>query len=764
MVGGVDFIQQLKQEEMITTPKIKAKYHIQNVPGDGIFLLSENENHILEGESLEKIIPHINGINTWQDILRITSPYLEESAAIEAMNILINNGHVVEKDPNMPSQYEAFWTELGMNSYQVHSLTTNTNIHIKTFGEVNANSIQSALLSFGFGQDLNKAPSLVIVVTDDYQYTGLEGINQYCLSHNIPWMIIKPTGLRLMVGPFMSPYRTACWQCLQTRLKHNKEVETYIQNKIKQTEPFPVVKTQIPLAEMQVVSTAVMQMIRWISRGYHESLESKIMSIDLITMMTQFHHVTKRPQCKACGNPELSNNAALPIEIESKKALGKSSNGSRMESADNTYHRYQHHISDLTGIVKNIFPAAWNGVGPIKVYMAGHNFALKNDDLYFLKDGLRSSSSGKGRTDSQARTSALCEALERFSGVFKGEEQQVFTTYNALGDKAIDPRTVLMYSQKQYEERMDWFNKGRFQVVPAPFKDNAKISWSPLWSMTEKKVKYLPTSYLYFGYRDPEPNFFCWGDSNGNAAGSCLEDAILQGFLELIERDSVTLWWYNQLNRPAVDLDSMQDDFINELQAYYQDMGREFWVLDLTADTGIPAFVSINRRTNHEKEDIIMGFGAHLDSRIAINRAITEMNQFIPAVLELDENGDAKYQFNDPEAIKWWETATLKNQPYLAPAKGKKLSIEELPSCNTIDLKEQLEMCFKVVDDLGYEMLILNQTRPDIELPVVKVVVPGLRHFWARFGEGRLYDVPVKMGWLKKKKKEEELNPIPMFL
>jgi oxazoline/thiazoline synthase len=31
---------------------------------------------------------------------------------------------------------------------------------------------------------------------------------------------------------------------------------------------------------------------------------------------------------------------------------------------------------------------------------------------------------------------------------------------------------------------------------------------------------------------------------------------------------------------------------------------------------------------------------------------------------------------------------------------------------------------------------------------VVKVVVPGLRSFWARFAPGRLYDVPVRLGRL----------------
>ena len=63
----------------------------------------------------------------------------------------------------------------------------------------------------------------------------------------------------------------------------------------------------------------------------------------------------------------------------------------------------------------------------------------------------------------------------------------------------------------------------------------------------------------------------------------------------------------------------------------------------------------------------------------------------------------------------------------------------------------------------GMETLVLNQSRPDIGLKVVKVIVPGMRHFWARFAPGRLYEVPVKMGWLTEALTEEQLNPIPMF-
>jgi ribosomal protein S12 methylthiotransferase accessory factor len=60
-------------------------------------------------------------------------------------------------------------------------------------------------------------------------------------------------------------------------------------------------------------------------------------------------------------------------------------------------------------------------------------------------------------------------------------------------------------------------------------------------------------------------------------------------------------------------------------------------------------------------------------------------------------------------------------------------------------------------------VLVLDQTRGDVGFPVVKVLAPGLRHFWRRLAPGRLYDVPVSMGWLKEPLAESELNPISMF-
>ena len=77
-----------------------------------------------------------------------------------------------------------------------------------------------------------------------------------------------------------------------------------------------------------------------------------------------------------------------------------------------------------------------------------------------------------------------------------------------------------------------------------------------------------------------------------------------------------------------------------------------------------------------------------------------------------------------------------------------------------METDKQVAACVAIAEQQGLDFLVLDQTRPDIEVPVVRVIVPGLRHFYRRFGPGRLYDVPVKLGWLEQPLKEEDLNPI----
>ena len=112
----------------------------------------------------------------------------------------------------------------------------------------------------------------------------------------------------------------------------------------------------------------------------------------------------------------------------------------------------------------------------------------------------------------------------------------------------------------------------------------------------------------------------------------------------------------------------------------------------------------------------------------------------------------------------WLRSATRANQPYLVPAAVPPRRISDYPRQASDDLADDVRHCQAIVEAKGLELLVLDQTRPDIGLPVVKVVVPGLRHFWARFAPGRLFDVPVQLGWVPRHVPEDELNPVTMFL
>jgi ribosomal protein S12 methylthiotransferase accessory factor len=229
-----------------------------------------------------------------------------------------------------------------------------------------------------------------------------------------------------------------------------------------------------------------------------------------------------------------------------------------------------------------------------------------------------------------------------------------------------------------------------------------------------------------------------------------------------VERDSVALWWYNMCLRPAVALLSFGDPYIDSICETYHDARRELWALDITSDNGIPCVAAISRKKDGGCEELCLGFGAHLDPRVAVIRAITEVSQFLPTVAA--PHGAEDYPYATAEAKHWFRTATIAEMPYLAPARD----VPERASdsyqdnlCNGLALS--LSECIERVEKGNIEILVLDQTRGDLDLHVVRVIAPGLRHFWRRLAPGRLYDTPARIGWAKDLLHESAMNPHTIF-
>ncbi len=258
------------------------------------------------------------------------------------------------------------------------------------------------------------------------------------------------------------------------------------------------------------------------------------------------------------------------------------SGGYRTVSPRATVARFRKHVSPLTGVV-SLLETIEADVPMNTNYYAAHNFSAPARTVDELRTGLSGGSFGKGSTAEQGEASALMEAIERYSGIFQGDEIRVtrrFTDFPS-GD-AIVPNDVMLFSDAQFrQDRASIADPIEALSLPAPFDPSAKIDWSPVWSLRDQRFKYLPTSLLYFFYRGPDQ---INADSNGCAAGNTLAEAIVQGFLELVERDAYAIWWYNRLQRPQVDLGQFDDSYVRDLRALLAEDGRRLWVLDVTSD------------------------------------------------------------------------------------------------------------------------------------------------------------------------------------
>jgi oxazoline/thiazoline synthase len=221
-----------------------------------------------------------------------------------------------------------------------------------------------------------------------------------------------------------------------------------------------------------------------------------------------------------------------------------------------------------------------------------------------------------------------------------------------------------------------------------------------------------------------------------------------------VERECASVWWYNRIRRPRVDVESFASPTATAMRNIYGLIGRSVEVLDITADRAIPTFVAVSRSEEPLRNDYALGFGAHFDPQVALTRSLTEMTQLLPSLLS----------GRNPRCFLSAEDAQS-DMSFLTPE-------EQLPPTLCSDFsppvarqpKQQVLSCVELVKSWGLEMITLEQTRENIGMPVVKVVVPGMRSWWARFAPGRLYTLPVQLGWLASAKVESEMNSAHLIL
>jgi oxazoline/thiazoline synthase len=732
-------------------PQFAPNFTVYVLPPDVVCLYSEDRKFFLHGELYCALASAIGkGGRSFRELVRELEQDFPSDKIHEALKRLVDRRYVLPASRSSAGAVAAYWASLGLSPETAERNLQKCRVRIQSIDVQGATQLSAALNGLGV-RVVKRSPDLTVTLVNDYLEARLAELNRQHLSDHKRWLLVQPSGIFPLVGPVFSPGKSACWTCLADRMKRNREIKALLdRGQARCIAVSPLARHTFGQSAIQL---AAVEIAKAIATDFRTELRDHIISLDLLGSTIVKHYVAARPQCPSCGRKKLRDpgRAPVPVELGAGGKLVMTSGGYRTISPRATVARFRKHVSPLTGVVSRLeridadLPLNTN-------YYAAHNFSAPARTVNELRAGLSGGSFGKGSTAEQGEASALMEAIERYSGIFQGDEIRVtrrFTDFPS-GD-AILPNDVLLFSDAQYrQDQALTTDPDEEHSTPDPFDRSAEIEWSPVWSLRDERFKYLPTSLLYFAYRGPGQ---ISADSNGCAAGNTLEEAIVQGFLELVERDAYAIWWYNRLQRAAVDLGQFDDSYVRDLQTQLAETGRRLWVLDVTNDLGIPSFVAILHWMHNSQENIEFGSGAHFDTRIALLRALTELNQFLSIGLMGGGTGE-KSSLDGSTPLR------LQDHPYLTPSDNPMVQPSFDSKFGRLDSHEQVTACVRLAKREGLDFLVLNQTRPDIDVPVVRVIVPGMRHFYRRFAPGRLYDVPVKLGLRDRQLSENELNPL----
>ena len=724
-------------------------FSVYVLPPDVVCFYSEDRKFFLHGELFCALVSAIGeGGRSVRELVGELERHYPSAAIHEALKRLIERRYVLSASRASAGVIPAYWASLGLPPETADRNLQNCRVRIRSIDVDGATELGAALRELGV-HVVTRSPDLTVTLVGDYLDGRLEELNRQHLSDRTPWILAQSSGIFPLVGPVFVPGKSACWTCVADRMRRNREIKALLdRQQVRCIAVSPLARHAVGQSGIQL---AAIEIAKAIATDFRTELRDHIISLDLLGSSTVKHYVARRPQCPSCGRKKLRDpkRAPLPLELSAGGKLVMTSGGYRSVAPGATVARFRKHVSPLTGVVSRLerieadLPLNTN-------YYARHNFSAPAKTVNELRAGLSGGSFGKGSTAEQGEASALMEAIERYSGIFQGDEIRVkrrFTDFPP-GD-AILPNDVLLFSDAQLRDPESATDPHEVPSTLTLFDQSAEIEWSPVWSLRDQRFKYLPTSVLYFFYRGPGQ---LDADSNGCAAGNTREEAIVQAFLELVERDAYAIWWYNRLQRQAVDLGQMDDPYVRDLQARLAETGRRLWVLDVTSDLGIPSFVTILHWIQDARENIEFGSGAHFDSRVALLRALTELNQFLSIGL-MDGGTGEKSSLDGSTPLR------LQDHPFLMPSEGPAAQPAFGLKFGRLDAREQVTGCVRLAEREGLDFLVLDQTRPDIDIPVVRVIVPGLRHFYRRFAPGRLYDVPVKLGLRDRPLSEDELNP-----
>ena len=321
---------------------------------------------------------------------------------------------------------------------------------------------------------------------------------------------------------------------------------------------------------------------------------------------------------------------------------------------------------------------------------------------------LLTSAQGKGTTDDLAKVSAMMESIEGWH-CENMAKPALFGAYKHLKNS---------YPMLKLHANI---NHGPFEWVDI---ESLEIPWGKGIDLVSGQDIYFPyttfyvnTTFFHPGYRYFPPT------TNGLASGNTLEEAICHGLFEVLERD----FTFENLfvsNHKQVDLTTITSPHLQNLIRSIQQSNLHLEVWDIRTKMNIPAYLTILHNADEIRNvGMMMGSGAHFSSVVALSRAITEAAQARLTIISGSRDDQTPRVYEKIKRIRGDFDAIF------AKTRLEKIPFIETPHPQDVSFAQCLSDLVQQIKQHGFEQVIVyNHTREEIGIPVVHVMVPGLRY------------------------------------
>ena len=425
-------------------------------------------------------------------------------------------------------------------------------------------------------------------------------------------------------------------------------------------------------------------------------------------------------------------------------------------------------ISNRTGIIKDIQEVPIEEDDPIILQYA---IVITNTSR-FSSVKCPERIGGAGLTHEKAKAAAIGEALERYCGSFYSYKSFIFSSYKDLKENAVNPEEFILFSDRQYKKQKKHHHYHKFT-------ETSKINWVWGFSLIEEKPKLVPACFVYLPYFFEEKEDHIGPTiSTGASCGNSMEEAILYGIYECVERDAFAIMWLNKLPVPGVDILSSKNNKIKKLfEENFLVSDIEYSICDMTLDIEIPTYIALNIGDSNYGTLVGIGCATRLNPEDAIQKVLIEVGQNRPFLRYLIKNDPIwKSESDFSDIVNFDQHGQLySRQPELIPMldfiryPNSSKRIEDVKNKSSNNAYKDIQTCLDIFRKKNFDVIVVDVTTNDVAevgLKVVRVIIPKLQpihgdHNFKFLGGKRLFQVPVELGYFERAKIEKELNPYP---